>query len=133
MKALDVDGPVMAAELYLDAVPMPNNQGRSSNHMRSAYTPPALQAVPRDFAFLVDADSCADVLLRAVKSVDKKLLVDARIFDVFAGQGVEDGKISIAIEVTLQPNEKSFTEAELKAISDNVVKAAGKVGGELRG
>ena len=129
LKALDLDGPAMAAELYLDAVPM----GRSSGHMRSAYSPPALQAVTRDFAFLVNADSCADVLLRAVKNADKKLLVDARIFDVFAGKGVEDGKISIAIEVTLQPGENSFTEDELKAISDKVVKAAEKVGGELRG
>lgn len=129
LKALDLNGPAMAAELFLDAIPMP----RSSGHMRSAYAPPALQAVTRDFAFLVDADSCADVLLRTVRNADKKILVNARIFDVFTGQDVEEGKISIAIEVILQPSEKSFTEEDLKAISEKVVKAAEKAGAELRG
>ncbi|RED17131.1 phenylalanine--tRNA ligase subunit beta [Parasphingopyxis lamellibrachiae] len=129
LKALDLDGPAMAAELYLDAVPMP----RSSGHMRPAFTPPALQAVTRDFAFLLDSDTPAGDLLRTVRSADKQVLVDARIFDVFTGKGVAEGKKSVAIEVTLQPGEKSFTEEELKAISDKVVKAAEKVGGELRG
>ncbi|QLC22671.1 phenylalanine--tRNA ligase subunit beta [Parasphingopyxis sp. CP4] len=129
LKALDLDGPAMAGEIYLDAIPM----GRNSGHMRKAFTPPALQAVTRDFAFLVDADSCADTLLRAIKGADKQSLVDARIFDVFAGEGVPDGKLSIAVEVTLQPQDKSFTEENLKAISDKLVAAAAKVGGELRG
>jgi phenylalanyl-tRNA synthetase beta chain len=129
LKALDLDGPAMAGEIYLDAIPM----GRNSGHMRKAFTPPALQAVTRDFAFLVDAESCADTLLRAIKGADKQSLVGARIFDVFAGEGVPDGKLSIAIEVTLQPQDKSFTEEDLKAISDKVVAAAAKVGGELRG
>ncbi|MEO1168606.1 MAG: phenylalanine--tRNA ligase subunit beta [Pseudomonadota bacterium] len=129
LTALDLDGPVMAGEIYLDAIPMP----RSSGHMRKAYTPPALQAVTRDFAFLLDADTPAGDLLRAVKGADKQHLVDARIFDVFTGKGVGEGKKSVAIEVTLQPAEKSFTEEDLKAISDSAVKAAGKVGGELRG
>ena len=129
LKALDLDGPVMAGEIYLDAIPMP----RSSGHMRKAFTPPALQAVTRDFAFLLDADTPAGDMLRAIKGADKQYLVDARIFDVFTGEGVAEGKKSVAIEVTLQPVEKSFTEEDLKAISDKVVKAAGKVGGELRG
>jgi phenylalanyl-tRNA synthetase beta chain len=128
LKALDLDGPAMAAELYLDAVPM----GRASGHMRPAFTPPALQAVTRDFAFLLDADTPAGDLLRAVVSADKQVLVDARIFDVFTGKGVDEGKKSVAIEVTLQPGEKSFTEEELKAISDRIVKAAEKAGGALR-
>ncbi len=129
LKALDLSGPVMAAELYLDAVPM----GRSSGHMRPAFTPPALQAVTRDFAFLVDADTPAGELLRTVRGVDKQMIVDAQIFDIFRGKGVEDDKKSVAIEVTLQPAEKSFTEEELKAISDKIVKAAEKAGGTLRG
>ncbi len=128
LKALDLDGPAMAAEIYLDAIPMP----RASSHMRPAYAPPGQQSVTRDFAFLLDADAPAGDLLHAVKGSDKQLIVDARIFDVFTGEGVEDGKKSVAIEVTLQPIDKSFTEEELKAISDKVVKAAEKVGGELR-
>lgn len=130
LKALDLDGPAMAGEIYLDAIPM----GRGgAGHMRPAFTPPALQAVTRDFAFLMDADTPAGDLLRAVRSADKKLLVDARIFDVFTGKGVEEGKKSVAVEVTLQPGEKSFTEDELKAISGRIVKAAEKAGGALRG
>jgi phenylalanyl-tRNA synthetase beta chain len=128
LKALDLDGPAMAAELYLDAVPM----GRASGHMRPAFTPPALQAVTRDFAFLLDSDTPAGDLLRTVRGADKQVLVDARIFDVFTGKGVDEGKKSVAIEVTLQPGEKSFTEEELKAISDRIVKAAEKAGGALR-
>ncbi|MGP1282019.1 MAG: phenylalanine--tRNA ligase subunit beta [Parasphingopyxis sp.] len=129
LKALDLDGPVMAGEIHLDAIPMPKAKG---GHMRKPFTPPALQSVTRDFAFLLAADTPAGDLLRAVRGADKQALVDARIFDVFAGEGVGEGKKSVAIEVTLQPAEKSFTEADLKAISEKVVKAAEKVGGELR-
>jgi phenylalanyl-tRNA synthetase beta chain len=128
LKALDLEGSVMAAEIYLDAIPMP----RSSGHMRTAYAPPALQAVTRDFAFLIDSEACSDDLLRAVRGADKQALTKARIFDVFSGEGVAEGKISIAIEVTLQPGDRSFTDEELQAISDKIVKAAEKAGGVLR-
>lgn len=133
LKALDLDGPAVAAEIFLDAIPMPRGAGRNGGHMRDAYAPPPLQAVTRDFAFVIDASAAAGELLRAVRGADKQAIADARIFDVFAGQGVEDGKKSVAIEVTLQPGEKSFTEDELKAIADKVVKAAEKAGGTLRG
>jgi len=92
-----------------------------------------LQAVTRDFAFLVPADLPAGDLLRAVKGADKANIVDARVFDVFAGQGVPEGQKSLAIEVTLQPGEKSYTDADFKAISDSVVAAAAKLGADLRG
>jgi len=91
-----------------------------------------LQAVTRDFAFLVAADVTGDQLVRAVRGADKAAIVDARLFDVFAGAGVEPGHKSLAIEVTLQPGTKSFTDVELKAISDKIVAAAKKIGGSLR-
>jgi phenylalanyl-tRNA synthetase beta chain len=128
-KAFDLDGAVMAGEIFLDAVPVK----RSSGHMRSSYAPPALQAVTRDFAFLVPADMAADTLVRAVKGADKQAIVAARLFDVFSGQGVEDGWKSLAVEVVLQPGEKSFTDEELKAIAEKVVAAAVKQGAVLRG
>lgn len=124
-----VHGPVMVAELFLDTIPL---KARGSA-MREAYAPPALQAVTRDFAFLVDAKMPAGDLVRAVKGADKKHITDARVFDSFAGQGVPEGKLSLAIEVTLQPVDKSFGDDELKAIADAVVKAAAKLGAELRG
>ena len=71
--------------------------------------------------------------MSAVKGADKQTIVSARVFDVFAGQGVPEGKKSVAVEIVLQPGEKSFTDAEIKAISDKVVAAAAKQGAELRG
>jgi phenylalanyl-tRNA synthetase beta chain len=130
LKAFDIDGPVAALGIHLDAIPAKKGGGTFA---RPAYSPPALQSVMRDFAFLVDADLPAGDLLRAVKGADKAHIVDARVFDVFSGQGVPEGKKSLAIEVTLQPGEKSYTDEEIKAISTKVVAAAGKLGAELRG
>ena len=124
-----VHGAVMVAELFLDGIPL---KARGSA-MREAFAPPALQAVTRDFAFLVDATTAAGDLVRAVKGADKKLITDVRVFDSFAGQGVPEGKLSLALEVTLQPVDKSFADEELKAIADAIVKAAAKLGAELRG
>ena len=128
LKAFDIDGPVVAAEIFLDAIPAKKN----AEFARSTYSPPALQPVTRDFAFLVDSAMPAGDLVKAVRGADKQRIVDARIFDRFDGQGVPKGKTSLALEVTLQPGEKSFTDEELKAISDAVVKAAAKTGAELR-
>jgi phenylalanyl-tRNA synthetase beta chain len=71
-------------------------------------------------------------LLRAVRGADKAAIVDARLFDVFAGQGVPEGSKSLAIEVTLQPGERSFSHEELEAISARIVQAAQKAGATLR-
>jgi phenylalanyl-tRNA synthetase beta chain len=128
LKAFDLDGPVVAAEIFLDALPAK----RASGHMREAYAPPALQAVTRDFAFLVPAHLLADALVRAVRGADKAAIAGVRLFDVFTGAGVPEGEKSLAVEVTLQPGEKSFAEEELKAVSDRVLAAAAKVGARLR-
>ena len=130
LKTFDVEGPVMAVEIFLDAIPAKKGGG---GFARPAYAPPALQAITRDFAFLVPADLAAADLVRAVKGADKQAILSARVFDVFAGQGVPEGKKSVAVEVVLQPGEKSFTDAEIKAISDKVVAGAAKQGAELRG
>lgn len=128
-KAFDLDGAVMAAEIYLDAIPVK----RGTGFMRPAFTPPALQAVKRDFAFLVSADLAAGDLVRAVKGANKDNIVAARLFDQFAGQGVPEGQKSLAVEITLQPGENSYGEEELKAIADKIVAAASKLGAVLRG
>jgi len=129
-KAFDLDGPVAVVELFLDRIPPRKGPGQFA---RPHFAPPALQAVTRDFAFLVPVSVPAGDLLRAVKGADKQAIVSARIFDDFRGVGVPDGQKSLAIEVTLQPTEKSFDEAALKAISDKVVAAAAKLGAVLRG
>ncbi len=136
-KAFGLDGGVMGAELYLDAIPVKKGSGaatgQKANFMRAPYTPPALQAVKRDFAFLFAADRPAGELVRAIRGSDKDNIVAVRLFDRFAGQGLPDGQVSLAVEVTLQPVGKSYSEADLKQISDTVVAAAAKTGAKLRG
>ncbi|MET1110250.1 MAG: phenylalanine--tRNA ligase subunit beta [Allosphingosinicella sp.] len=127
LRAFDLEGPLVAAELFLDALP-----AKRGGRMREAYAPPALQAVRRDFAFLLPADAPADALLRAVRSADRQAIAGVSLFDVFIGAGVPEGQKSLAVEVVLQPGEKSFTEEELKAISARIVAAAAKVGARLR-
>lgn len=127
-RAFDVDGPVMAVQIFLDAIPAK----RASGPARTAFTPPALQSVRRDFAFLAPEALTAADLVRAIRGADKTSIVDARLFDRFAGQGVPEGQMSLAVEVELQPQDKSFTDAELKAIADKVVAAASKAGAMLR-
>jgi phenylalanyl-tRNA synthetase beta chain len=114
----------VAAEVYLDAIP----KARTSSHERAHYTPLALQPVTRDFAFIVPADVTADNLVRSIRGADKQAIVGARIFDRFdASEG-----LSLAIEVSLQPADKSFTEAELADIAKRIVGAAEKLGAQLR-
>jgi len=123
-KSLDAPAGAVAAEIYLDAVPA----ARSSGHARSAYSPPALQAITRDFAFIVPAEATADSLLRAIRGADKALITGVRLFDRFEAA---DG-LSLAFEVTLQPTDKSFTDEQIGDVSKRIVGAAEKLGARLR-
>jgi phenylalanyl-tRNA synthetase beta chain len=123
-KALDAPSGAVAAEIYLDAIPA----ARSSGRARSAYAPPALQAITRDFAFIVPTGVTADGLLRAIRGADKALITGVRLFDQF---DAADG-LSLAFEVTLQPIEKSFTDDQIGEVSAKIVDAAGKLGARLR-
>jgi phenylalanyl-tRNA synthetase beta chain len=120
----DVPGGCVAAEIYLDAIP----ESRDSGRARAAYAPPALQAVTRDFAFVVPANISADALVRAIRGTDKAAITSARVFDRFE----KGGELSLAIEVTLQPQDKSFTEDQIADISKRIVAAAEKLGARLR-
>ena len=124
-KAFELDGAVAGVELFLDAIPAK----RQSGFARAPYAPPALQAVRRDFAFVVPEGLAADALVRAVRGADKAAITGARVFDVF----VKDGETSVGVEVVLQPTTASFTDEQLKAIADKVIAAAGKQGAILRG
>ena len=129
-RQFDVDGPVALAEIYLDAIP---GRKGAATFARVSYAPPALQAVTRDYAFLVPAALPAADLVRAVQGADKANIVAARLFDDFRGAGVPEGQKSLALEVTLQPLEKSYKDEDLKAIGDKVTAAAAKLGAVLRG
>jgi phenylalanyl-tRNA synthetase beta chain len=123
-KSLDAPEGSVAAEIYLDTIPAP----RSSGHARPAYTPPPLQGVTRDFAFIVPADVPADNLLRAIRGADKAAISGARLFDRFkSAEG-----LSLGFEVTLQPVDKSFTDEQIAEVSKRIVAAAEKLGARLR-
>jgi phenylalanyl-tRNA synthetase beta chain len=130
LKQFDVEVPVAAVELFLDAIP---GKKGAATFARVNYAPPALQAVTRDFAFLVPVELAAGDLVRSVRGADKTNIVAARLFDDFRGAGVPDGQKSLAVEVTLQPGEKSYEDADLKAIAERINSAATKLGAVLRG
>jgi len=124
-KHFDLRGGAVVAEIFLDALP----PARGSKRTRAIHQPNPLQAVTRDFAFVVDAGASADALLRAVRGADKAAVTDAALFDVFE---MGDGRKSLAVSVTLQPSERSFTDEELDSLSAKIVAAAQKVGASLR-
>jgi phenylalanyl-tRNA synthetase beta chain len=130
LSEMDLDGPVVAFELDLDAIPEPRKKGGKS---KGALKLSDLMPVERDFAFLLDRAVEAAVLLKAVRGADKALITDVAVFDVFAGKGVPEGKTSVAIRVTLQPVDKTLTDEEIETVSGAIVAAVAKAtGGTLR-
>ena len=130
LKALDVDGPLVAFELNLDAIP---EGKKKSTKTKPALDISALMPLSRDFAFVVGSDVAAGDLVRPILAADKALIADARVFDVYSGPGVPEGSKSVAVEVLVQPREKTLTEPEIEALSAKIVAAAEKtVGAKLR-
>jgi phenylalanyl-tRNA synthetase beta chain len=129
LDAFEVKGPVAAFEVFLDAVPLPR-AGRARQPLKLS----VFQPVERDFAFIVDLDMPAETLLRAARGVDRKLVSEIRLFDVYEGKGLPEGKKSLAISVVLQPQEATLTDAEIDAFSKHLVAQIEKAtGGTLRG
>lgn len=129
LKALDADGPMLAFEITLDAVPEPRGKGGKA---RGAADLPNLMPLSRDFAFLMDEAKAVGDLTRAVVGADKALIAEVRVFDVYRGQGVPEGQKSVAIEVEIQPRAATLTEAEIEALTAKVFAAAAKAGAVLR-
>ena len=111
LEAFDARAPIAAFEVFLDAVPLPRAPERARPPLKLS----VFQPVERDFAFVVDRDLPAETLLRAARGVDRKLVSDIRLFDVYEGKGLPEGKKSLAIAVTLQPQEATLTDAEIEA------------------
>lgn len=130
LKALDTDGPVLGFEIILDALPEPKKKAVKT---KAALSLSPLMPLSRDFAFVVDDATAAGDLTRAIAGVDKTLIADVRVFDVYRGAGVADGLKSVAVEVVLQPRDKTLTEPEIEALSARIVVVAEKaVGAKLR-
>ncbi|MAM73779.1 phenylalanine--tRNA ligase subunit beta [uncultured Tistrella sp.] len=131
VEAHDVKGPAVGFELDLDALPEPK---RKADRTRPALVLHDLQPVERDFAFVVDAGVAAEALIKAVRGAEKKLITDVSVFDRYEGERLGAGKVSLAVSVTLQPVERTLTDAEIQAVSDRIVAAVTKAtGAVLRG
>jgi phenylalanyl-tRNA synthetase beta chain len=131
LEALRADGPLMAFEVILDRIPAAKQR---PTRAKPALELSAFQPVSRDFAFIVDRAVKAGDIVRAAQGVDKKLISDVTVFDVYEGKGIDDGKKSIAIAVTMQPREKTMTDEEIDAVGAKITaEVTKKTGGVLRG
>ncbi len=130
LEDLDAEGPLVAFEVILERIPEPKAK---ATRAKSALELSLFQPVDRDFAFVVDRSVKAADLVRAAQSADRKLIAGVAVFDVYEGPGIEPGKKSIAIAVTIQPRDKTMTDAEIEALAAKIVAEVGKrTGGVLR-
>jgi phenylalanyl-tRNA synthetase beta chain len=125
---LDLPGAAVGFEVFLDTIPDPKRKKKGVPDL------PAFQPLRRDFAFLVDAGVPAESLVRAARGAERGLIVDVALFDRYAGDKLPEGKVSLALEVTLQPRDASLTDAEIEAVGAKIVAAVAKAtGATLRG
>jgi phenylalanyl-tRNA synthetase beta chain len=127
--AFDLKPVAVACEIFTERLPAPRSKGTAKPKLDL----PAFQPLQRDFAFVVAQNVTADKLVKAIKGAEKDLITGIAVFDEYKGKGLAEGKKSLALGVTLQPREKTLTEAEIEAVSQKIIAAVAKaVGGELR-
>ncbi|NMG39387.1 phenylalanine--tRNA ligase subunit beta [Chelativorans sp. ZYF759] len=130
LETLDVSGPLCGFEVFVDAIPEPKAKATRTKP-RLDISP--FQAVKRDFAFVVGREVEAQTLVKAAAGADKKLITGVRVFDVFEGASLGADKKSVAIEVSIQPTDKTLTDEDFEALAARIVENVGKqTGGELR-
>lgn len=130
LEALGADGPLVVFEVILDRIP---EAKKKPTRAKALIELSAFQPVSRDFAFIVDRTVNAGDIVRAAVSVDKKLITGVNVFDVYEGKGIDDGRKSIGIAVTIQPREKTLTDQEIEAVAAKIVaEVTKKTGGTLR-
>jgi len=130
LEALGADGPLVAFEVILDRIP---DAKQRPTRAKPVLELSAFQPVSRDFAFIVDRAVKAGDIVRAAQGVDRKLIAAVTVFDVYEGKGIDDGKKSVAIAVTMQPRDKTMTDQEIDAVAAKIVTEVNKkTGGVLR-
>ncbi len=130
LATMGISGAVAAFEVFLEALP----PERKKSLARGALEAPDLLPVRRDFAFVLDAQVPAGDVVRAAMAADKKLITSVNVFDQFEGKSLGEGKKSLALEVTLQPREKTLTDEEIEAVAARIIAEVKKAtGGEIRG
>ncbi|MEL6410628.1 MAG: phenylalanine--tRNA ligase subunit beta [Pseudomonadota bacterium] len=127
LREMDIKGPVVGFTIWPDEVPLPRQSGTS----RPALEISDLQAVERDFAFVVDADVEAINLVNAAAGADKVLIEDVRVFDEFIGGNLGEGKKSLALTIRLQPSEATLKDADIEAVSAKIVEKVQKATGAI--
>ena len=131
LEALDVEGPLVGFEVLLDKIPEPKAK---ATRVKPLLDLAAFQPVERDFAFVVARTVAAGDIVKAAAGVDRKLITGVNVFDVYEGPGVDADKKSVALSVTLQPREKTLTDAEIEAVTGKIVaEVTKKTGASLRG
>jgi phenylalanyl-tRNA synthetase beta chain len=131
LEALGADGPLIAFEVILDRIP---DAKQRPTRARPVLELSAFQPVSRDFAFIVDRAVKSGDIVRAAQGVDRKLISGVTVFDVYEGKGIDEGRKSVAIAVTIQPREKTLTDQEIDAVAAKIVaEVTRKTGGALRG
>ncbi|RWE07036.1 MAG: phenylalanine--tRNA ligase subunit beta [Mesorhizobium sp.] len=130
LEELDVSGPLCGFEVFVDAVPEPKAK---PTRTKPKLELSAFQAVKRDFAFVVDKAVEAGTLTRAALAADRKLITNVSVFDVFEGASLGAAKKSIAIEVSIQPVDKTLTDEDFETLAKRIVENVNKqTGGVLR-
>ncbi|MEZ0251997.1 MAG: phenylalanine--tRNA ligase subunit beta [Methylobacteriaceae bacterium] len=130
LKAMDLKGTLVAFEITLDSLPLPRHRPTKA---KPALVLPDLQAISRDFAFVVPRDVPAADILKAAQGAERKLITGIEVFDLYEGAGIPDGSKSVAVAVRLQPSERTLTDAEIEAVSAKIVaEVSKKTGATLR-
>jgi phenylalanyl-tRNA synthetase beta chain len=130
LATMGISGAVAAFEVFREALP----PERKKSLARGALEAPGLLPVRRDFAFVLDAQMPAGDVVRAAMAADKKLISSVNVFDLFEGKSLGEGKKSLALEVTLQPRDKTLTDEEIEAVAARIIAEVKKAtGGEIRG
>lgn len=117
LKAFDIKTPVCAFEVYLDAVPQAKQKGK----MMKAIKLSSLMPLTRDFAFVMDKEVDASKVIATIQNVNKNLITDVSVFDVYEGDHLEAGKKSLAVQVTIQPIDKTMTDTEIETLSTQII------------
>lgn len=130
LEALDVSGALAGFEVFIDAVP---EAKRKPTRTKPKLALSPFQAVRRDFAFIVDRSVEAAAVMKAASGADKALIAGVSVFDLYEGAGVGEGRKSLALEITIQPVERTLAETDFEALSRKIVDAVAKAtGGVLR-
>jgi phenylalanyl-tRNA synthetase beta chain len=130
LKAMDVEGPLVGFEIFLDNAPLPKTTDKS----RPALNLSPFQSVERDFSFIVESNITAENIVRAALMADRDLITDVVVFDVFNGGSLGAEELSIGITVKLEPTKATLTDSEIEAVSEKIIANIEKqTGGSLRG